>query len=146
MGMAHEWHHHRDAISERLRKIIERGLGIAHADYIAAVRLAERCRAALDVVFARADVLLAPCVRGEAPEGLHHTGDPAFQALWTLLHTPTVTLPTATGPNGLPVGIQLVGPRYEDARLLAMSQWIWDKLGIRRPWRRTRRDGDHGVR
>jgi Asp-tRNA(Asn)/Glu-tRNA(Gln) amidotransferase A subunit family amidase len=85
-------------------------------------------------------------VRGEAPEGLHHTGDPAFQALWTLLHTPTVTLPTAIGPHGLPVGIQLVGPRHEDARLLALSQWIWDKLGIRRPWRRTRRSGDHGVR
>src|SRR5580704_3565100 len=39
MGMAHEWHHHRDAISERLRKIIERGFGIPHADYVAAVRL-----------------------------------------------------------------------------------------------------------
>ena len=48
MGMAHEWQHHRAAISERLAKIIERGLGIAHADYVAAVRLAERCRAQLD--------------------------------------------------------------------------------------------------
>jgi Asp-tRNA(Asn)/Glu-tRNA(Gln) amidotransferase A subunit family amidase len=146
MGMAYEWHHHRGEISERLRKIIERGLGIAHADYVAAVRLAERCRAGLEAVFGAADVLLAPCVRGEAPEGLHYTGDPAFQAMWTLLHTPTVTLPTAIGPHGLPVGIQLVGLRYQDARLLAVSQWIWDKLGIRRPWRRSGRSGDHGVR
>ncbi len=146
MGMAHEWHHHRGDISERLRKIIERGLGIAHADYVAAVRLAERCRGELDGVFAKADVLLAPCVRGEAPEGLHHTGDPAFQAIWTLLHTPTLTLPTAVGPNGLPVGIQLVGPRYADARLLAISQWIWDKLGVRHPWRHAGRSGDHGIR
>jgi Asp-tRNA(Asn)/Glu-tRNA(Gln) amidotransferase A subunit family amidase len=115
-------------------------------DYVAAVRLAERCRAALGEAFAVADVLLAPCVRGEAPEGLHHTGDPAFQAIWTLLHTPTVTLPTATGPNGLPVGIQLVGGRHQDARLLAMAQWIWHTLGIRRPWRRASRSGDHGVR
>jgi len=61
-------HHHRAAISERLAKIIERGLGIAHADYIAAVRLAERCSAQLAGVFALTDVLLAPCVRGEAPE------------------------------------------------------------------------------
>jgi Asp-tRNA(Asn)/Glu-tRNA(Gln) amidotransferase A subunit family amidase len=146
MGMAYEWQHHRGEISDRLRKIIERGLGVSHAEYVAAVRLAERCRAGLDAVFAKADALLAPCVRGEAPEGLHHTGDPAFQAIWTLLHTPTVTLPTAVGPNGLPVGIQLIGPRYEDVRLLAISQWIWDKLGIRRPWRRTGRKGDHGVR
>jgi Asp-tRNA(Asn)/Glu-tRNA(Gln) amidotransferase A subunit family amidase len=55
-----------------------------------------------------------------------------------------VTLPTAVGPNGLPVGIQLVAPRYEDERLLAVSQWIWDKLGVRR--RRSRRSEDHGIR
>jgi Asp-tRNA(Asn)/Glu-tRNA(Gln) amidotransferase A subunit family amidase len=144
MGMAHEWQYHRAAISERLAKIIERGLGIPHADYVAAVQLAERCRAQLAGVFALVDVLLAPCVRGEAPEGLHHTGDPSFQALWTLMHTPTVTLPTAVGPNGLPVGIQLVAPRYEDERLLAVSQWIWDKLGVRR--RRSRRSEAHGIR
>jgi Asp-tRNA(Asn)/Glu-tRNA(Gln) amidotransferase A subunit family amidase len=146
MGMAHEWQHHRAAISERLAKIIERGRSIAHVDYIAAVRLAERCRVQLAGVFALADVLLAPCVRGEAPEGLHHTGDPSFQAIWTLMHTPAVTLPTATGPNGLPVGVQLIGPRHGDAHLLAVSQWIWDKLGVRRPWRRSRRSVDHGIR
>ena len=65
-------------------------------------------------------------------------------ALWTLMHTPTVTLPTAVGPNGLPVGIQLVAPRYEDERLLAVSQWVWDKLGVRR--RRSRRSETHGIR
>ncbi|MBV9969887.1 MAG: amidase [Xanthobacteraceae bacterium] len=145
-GMAHEWHHHRAEISERLSKIIARGFGIAHADYVSAVRLAERCRAQLAGVFALADVLLAPCVRGEAPEGLHYTGDPSFQAIWTLMYTPAVTLPTHSGPNGLPVGIQLVGPRHGDVHLLAVSQWIWDKLGVRRPWRRGRRSEDHGVR
>jgi Asp-tRNA(Asn)/Glu-tRNA(Gln) amidotransferase A subunit family amidase len=138
MGMGHEWHHHRDLISERLRKIISRGLAIPHADYVAAVQLAERCRAELDGVFGKADVLLAPCVRGEAPEGLQHTGDPSFQALWTLLHTPTVTLPTAVGPNGLPVGIQLVGRRYDDERLIAGVKWVFDTLGVRRPWRGQR--------
>jgi amidase len=138
MAMGHEWHHHRDLISERLRKIIARGLAIPHAEYVAAIRLAERCRAALDAAFGAADVLLAPCVRGEAPEGLHHTGDPAFQALWTLLHTPTLTLPTAIGPNGLPVGIQLIGRRYDDERLIAASKWIFDTLGVRRPWRSQR--------
>jgi amidase len=143
IAMAHEWHHHRDLISERLCKIIGRGLNMPYADYVAAVRLAERCRAELDAVFGAADVLLAPCVRGEAPEGHHHTGDPSLQALWTLLHAPTLTLPTGIGPHGLPVGIQLVGRRYDDERLIAASKWIFDALGIRRPWRgqRSRRDG-----
>jgi Asp-tRNA(Asn)/Glu-tRNA(Gln) amidotransferase A subunit family amidase len=138
MGMPYEWHHHRDRISERLRKIISRGFDIRHADYVAAVRLAERCRADLGGVFGAADVLLAPCVRGEASEGLHHTGDPSFQGLWTLLHTPTLTLPTAIGPNGLPVGIQLVGRSHDDERLIAVSKWIFDTLGVRRPWRTQR--------
>jgi amidase len=42
MAMAHEWHHHRDLISERLCKIISRGLDTPYADYVAAVAA---CRA-----------------------------------------------------------------------------------------------------
>jgi Asp-tRNA(Asn)/Glu-tRNA(Gln) amidotransferase A subunit family amidase len=90
-------------------------------------------------------VLLAPCVRGGAPEGHHYTGDPAFQALWTLLHTPTLTLPTSIGPHGLPLGIQFVGRRRDDERLLAASKWIFDTLGVRQPWRAQRSKHD-GVR
>ena len=68
------------------------------------------------------DVLLVPCVQGEAPKGLASTGDPSFQAIWTALHTPSLTLPTHRGPNNLPVGIQLVGQRYDDDRLLACAR------------------------
>jgi amidase len=144
VAMADEWHRHRDLISERLRKIVQRGLDAPPRDYAAAMRLAERCRADLDAAFGTADVLLAPCVRGEAPEGLHHTGDPSLPALWTLLHAPTLTLPTAVGPNGLPVGIQLVGRRHDDERLLAASKWIFATLGVRRPWRGHRTHDAHG--
>jgi Asp-tRNA(Asn)/Glu-tRNA(Gln) amidotransferase A subunit family amidase len=80
-------------------------------------------------VFDDVDVLLAPCVKGEAPVGLAHTGDPDFQAIWTLLHVPTMSLPTHRGPNGLPVGIQIVAPLYEDERLFACARWIWQRLG-----------------
>ena len=91
-------------------------------------------------------MILTPPAKGEAPLGLERTGDATFNLLWTYLWMPCVTLPFTRGPNGLPVGIQLVAPRYEDARLLAVSQWIWDKLGVRRPWRRSRRSEDHGIR
>ena len=141
IAMAAEWHRHRDLISERLRKIIERGLAASHAEYTAAVQLAERCRAEFDGTFAAVDVLLAPCVRGEAPEGLHYTGDPSFQALWTLLHAPSLALPTAIGPNGLPVAIQLVGKRRDDDRLLAAARRVFASLGVRRPWRGHRARG-----
>jgi Asp-tRNA(Asn)/Glu-tRNA(Gln) amidotransferase A subunit family amidase len=68
-------------------------------------------------------------VPGEAPKGLEYTGDANMQAIWTALHTPSITLPTHRGPNNLPVGIQLVGQRYEDDRLLAVSRWVWQKIG-----------------
>jgi Asp-tRNA(Asn)/Glu-tRNA(Gln) amidotransferase A subunit family amidase len=71
------------------------------------------------------DVLITPCVNGEAPEGLAYAGDPSFQALWTLLHVPVVGLPTHRGPKGLPVSIQLVARRYGDAKLLQNALAIW---------------------
>ena len=114
-AMAHEWSSHRELISERLRKRIELGRAMPHAEYLAALRLGEDCRARLPAVFDDLDVLLAPCANGEAPRGLDDTGDPGFQAIWTILHTPALTLPTHRGPNGLPVGIQLVARRHEDA-------------------------------
>jgi amidase len=125
----HEWNLDRDRISERLRKRIEIGRAMPYAEYVAALQLGERCRARLAEVFAEVDVLLAPCANGEAPRGLGETGDPGFQAIWTILHTPALTLPTHRGPNGLPVGIQLVATRYADRHLFACARWAWQQLG-----------------
>ena len=100
-----------------------------YADYVAALRLGEDCRARLDGVFDGLDMMLAPCVDGEAPLGLAHTGDPGFQAIWTILHVPTLTLPTHRGPNGMPVGIQLIAPRRRDQELFAAAKWVWERLG-----------------
>jgi Asp-tRNA(Asn)/Glu-tRNA(Gln) amidotransferase A subunit family amidase len=130
-AMGYEWAHHRDRISERLRKRIEIGRIMPHAKYVAALRLGEICRAHLQSIFQGFDLLLAPCTNGEAPRGLGETGDPGFQAIWTILHTPSLTMPTHRGPNGLPVGIQLVANRHEDRKLLACAQWVWERLGTR---------------
>ena len=83
----------------------------------------ESCRARTTQAFEGCDVLLTPAVDGEAPLGLDETGSPRFQALWTMLHTPTITLPTHTGPNGMPVGIQLVAPYRADRPVMAISRW-----------------------
>ena len=69
-------------------------------------------------------MLLVPSAPGEAPEGLEATGDPMFNRLWTLLHTPAVTLPGLTGPQGLPVGVQMIGPLGADERLLRIAAWM----------------------
>ena len=127
-SMAAEWASHRDLISPKLQRCIALGMDMPHQDYLAAIALGESCRARLPAIFEGFDILLAPCVQGEAPVGLDSTGDPGFQAIWTILHVPALTLPTHRGPNGLPVGIQLIGRRYDDQRLFACAKWVWERL------------------
>jgi Asp-tRNA(Asn)/Glu-tRNA(Gln) amidotransferase A subunit family amidase len=129
-SLAAEWAIHRDLISSKLRRCIELGMEMPYREYLAAITLGESCRARLPAVFEGVDVLLAPCVKGEAPAGLDSTGDPSFQAIWTILHVPTMSLPTHRGPNGLPVGIQLIARRHDDQRLFACARWVWERLGL----------------
>jgi amidase len=126
--MAFLWDRHRERLSPQMHTYIENGQKISRDDYVAGMRL-DQCRSLLPAVFEPFDVLLVPCVPGEAPKGLGATGDPNMQAIWTALHTPAMTLPTHRGPNNLPVGIQLVAQRYDDDRLFACAHWIWDKIG-----------------
>ena len=125
-GLAWEWAHHREKLSPQMTKTVELGLAAPHADYVEATRLAERCRGRLDELMSEIDVLIAPAVNGEAPLGLHYAGDPAFQSLWTLLHVPTISLPLAKGPNGMPVGVQLVARRWDDRAMLAVARWMME--------------------
>ena len=83
--------------------------------------LAADCRKAFDAMFGNFDVVLTPSAPGEAPRGLHTTGAWVFNGMWTLMHMPCLAIPCIKGPQGLPVGIQLVGPRFADARLLNVA-------------------------
>jgi amidase len=129
-SMAAEWASYRDLISPKLARCIALGMDMPHVEYLGDVRLGESCRAQLPAIFEGFDLLLAPCVQGEAPVGLASTGDPGFQAIWTILHVPTLSLPTHSGPSGLPVGIQLIARRHDDQRLFAGARWVWERLGL----------------
>ncbi len=125
-GLSWEWAHHRKQLSPQMTKTVESGLAVSHTTYVATLKLAEHCRILLDRTMARFDVLLTPSVDGEAPVGLGHAGNPAFQALWTMLHVPAITLPLAKGPNGLPVGVQLIAPRWQDRAALECAGWMME--------------------
>jgi amidase len=127
--MAFAWDHHREKLSPQMQRYIENGLKISRDEHVAGMKRVDECRVLLGPVFEKYDVLLVPCVPGEAPKGLGATGDPSLQAIWTALHTPTMTLPSHRGPNNLPVGIQLVAQRYDDDRLFACARWVWEKIG-----------------
>ena len=122
-AMTHEWNTNRALISPGLTRQIEAGLATPYARYIASLQRMKACRDQVPDMFGDADILLTPCVAGEAPKGLESTGDTRFQEFWTALHVPTITLPTHKGPNGLPIGIQLVARLYDDETLLAAARW-----------------------
>ena len=97
-------------------------------DYAAALDAADTCRLAFHDLMRGVDVLAMPATLDEAPDA-SSTGSSAFIRIWSLLHNPAVTLPVARGPNGLPLGLQLVGNLKEDARLLYFARCVEDILG-----------------
>src|SRR3990170_1647235 len=119
-------------LSTALRDQIERGRGHAAVDYAAAVAGIPSLNAALDPLFDEFDAILTPAAPGEAPQGLAATGDPIFCTIWTYLGTPAVTLPLLQSAAGMPLGVQLVGRRDGDARLLRTARWLVTTLGSAR--------------
>lgn len=114
-----------------LRAKVENARGVTPQRLLASYTLADSCRPIFDSLFGVSlDAILTPPSTGEAPEGLHSTGDAVFNAMWTLLHVPCVAIPVGRGPKGLPVGIQIVGPRFEDMRLLAIAKAIAPAIDV----------------
>jgi len=76
------------------------------------------------------DAVLTLPAFGEAPKGLSYTGDAEYCAPWTLLGAPALSLPAGFGSNGLPLGVQIVGPYREDHRTLRVAKWVESALGF----------------
>ena len=123
-SFAREYERGRDRLSARLREMIERGQESRAVDYNRAVQRISALNAALAEVFGTYDAILTPAAPGEAPQGLGSTGSPIFCTIWTFCGTPAVTLPLLTGASGLPIGVQLVGEKGDDARLLRTARWL----------------------
>jgi len=124
------WLAGKDKLSERLRGLMERGRETRVVDYQRTLRRLAPTIESFDELFReRYDAILTPPALGTAPKGLGATGDPAFCVLWTLLGMPAITLPLMQGANGLPLGVQLVGRKGYDARLLRTARWLEKKVG-----------------
>ncbi len=118
-----EWRLGRDKLSEQLRSLIERGREVRAVDYQRALRGIPQLIDSFDELFMeRYDAILTPAAPGSAPKGVGSTGDPAFCTLWTLCGMPALSLPLMQDSGGLPIGIQLVGRRNFDARLLRTAR------------------------
>jgi len=127
-GLAHERFTHPELLSEYLRNKLEEYWHKPRAPYTEAMRHAQDCRRMFTAPFADVDVLLTLSAPGEAPQGITGTGSSLFNRMWTLLGVPCVTIPAGTGPQGLPLGVQIVGAYDDDERVLRLAEWIRQML------------------
>jgi Asp-tRNA(Asn)/Glu-tRNA(Gln) amidotransferase A subunit family amidase len=125
-----EWRTGRDRLSPQLAALIERGREVKAVDYQRALRSIKPMVESLDDLFVqRYDAIVTPAAPGTAPKGITSTGDAAFCTPWTLAGMPALSLPLMQGENGLPLGVQLVGRKNFDARLLRTARWLAEKVG-----------------
>jgi Asp-tRNA(Asn)/Glu-tRNA(Gln) amidotransferase A subunit family amidase len=117
-----------DASSQQLRDLLAEGGKTNALRYLAAQQNAKRYAVGLNEIFKEYDAILTPSAPGIAPKGMA-TGNPAFNTLWSLTGLPAVSLPLLSGEGGMPIGVQLVGPAGDDARLLRTANWLIGKLG-----------------
>ena len=115
--------HYGKKLSPQLLKQLSEGAEISYEQYAKDLSLADRSRAAMEDLFNNeVDILIAPSANGEAPNIKDGTGDPLFSRAWTLLGLPCININVSSGPNGLPVGVQLIAGPGKDHFLLSAAR------------------------
>ncbi len=121
----HRW----NEISETLRNgRLTDGLSCSFERYVEMKKLAEACRRTFDGFWQDHDIMLTASAFGEAPAGAStFVGAPLYMAS-TVLHVPSMSLPVLEGPNGMPVGLQILAGRHDDRKLFAWARWAYREL------------------
>lgn len=127
-SLAHERLNHPQGLSARLSGMLQAGLAVSGEQHVAMLADVQQARQSAGALFQDHDLLLAPSATGEAGLAVDGTGDPVFCRAWTLMGLPCLHLPLGTGPRGLPIGLQLIGPALADARLLQAGAWLHPRL------------------
>ena len=112
-----------ELMSKGLAARIEEGRRASGTAYFNALNARERFYATAQELFTDYGTILTPAALGSAPKDLGTTGSPVFCGFWTYLGVPAVTLPLLEA-DGMPMGVQLIGPRFDDGRLLRNARWL----------------------
>jgi len=118
----------KDQLMAETIKRVEAGRDISAEAYVEASELVGSLNHAVDQLLGHHDAMITASATGEAPLGLQSTGDAAFQRMWTLMGVPTLSLPLMTGPNGMPIGVQLIGKRGGDRDLFRVAQALLKQI------------------
>jgi len=111
-------------LGKKLVEAIERGLKYKARDYAEACENRNYFYEQFQEVFHDYHAVLTPASTGVAPKGLEYTGSPEFSTIWTYLGMPSISLPLLKGSNNLPLGVQIVGEKFDDPRLMRTANWL----------------------
>ena len=116
-----------DKMTQSLQGVIAEGREATEAQYRHAIAQRDRVHDGLMEIYRDCDAILCLSSAGPAPEGTDWTGDPVFNAFWTYAGTPCVNLPLLE-VGGMPMGVQLTGPRGSDGPLLRTARWLEERV------------------
>lgn len=119
---------HSNQIGTNLKPAIARARQITKTEYKNALAIKSSAEEFFAYFFTEFDAIIAPATSGEAPYIGLSTSDPIFSTLGTLSGLPCVTMPLLVGETNLPIGVQLIGPREKDDRLLRTARWLQTHL------------------
>lgn len=115
--------------SPKIKDLIEKGLKTSAEQYENAIEEQKRLSTLIENIFDSYDVLICPTAISGAPS-LETTGDPSFQAIWTMSGAPTINLPYSLDNTGLPIGAQIIGRKFSEHKLLSVAHWMENIIGF----------------
>ncbi len=130
ISLAPEWRDHRSELSESLQQILAAADRFSTTEVSDARELIRQCQAEIGDMFGADETILTLSAPGEAVPDLNDIGNGIFNRLWTILDLPCLHLPISSGPNGMPLGVQLVSPRRDEARLVVTGKWVAQRLQL----------------
>ena len=115
---------YKSKLSKIMQNAIANGRKHTAKEYAEAIDFMKRSYDSYKEVFEDYHGVLSPSSPGVALKGLKSTGSADFNKVWSYLGTPCISLPLLQGENNLPLGIQVIGERYDDNRFLGVSSWL----------------------
>ena len=117
----------KNKLSNYMQKAISNGNKHSAKEYAEAIDFMKRSYESYKEVFEDYHGVLSPSSPGVAPKGLKSTGTAEFNRFWSFMGIPCISLPLLQGENNLPLGVQLIGDKYDDLRFLGVARWLEQK-------------------
>jgi len=115
---------YKSKLSKYMQAAIAKGNKYSAKEYTEAIDFKKQSYESYKEVFEDYHGVLTPSSPGVALKGLKSTGTAEFNKVWSYLGTPCISLPLLEGENNLPLGVQIVGDRYDDHRFLGVARWL----------------------